>query len=63
MYFDGAPIPDPGVAPVRWLSLPSGDPANLPPGTRVTIQGVVRDPSSPSRKRASVTNAIVLVVE
>ena len=62
-YFDGTPLPNPGLAPVTFLDLPEGDLANLPPGTSVTLQGAIVDPASASEKGASVTNAVILRIE
>lgn len=62
-YFDGSPIPDPNAAPVDFLDLPSGDVVNLPMGTTVTFQAVIRDNGSTSPKGASVTNAVILHVQ
>ncbi len=62
-YFDGAAIADPAPAPTDFLDLATGDAANLPVGTTVTFQAVIRDNGSTSPKGASVTNAVVLHVQ
>lgn len=61
-YF-GSLLIDPVPAPVTFLSLPSGDPSHLPPGSTLTLQAVIRNPASSSPKNASVTNGILIVVE
>ena len=61
-YF-GAPIADPGRAPETFLLLSEGDPANLPPGSSFTLQGVIVNPNASSPKGASTTNAILLLLE
>ena len=58
--FDGSPIENPDPAPTIFLSLPTGDPTALPPGTIVTFQGVLEDPSSLSTRGVSVTNAVTV---
>lgn len=62
-YFDGTPIADPPVANTDFLVLPAGDPANLPVGTIMTLQGAIIDPASGSSKPASITNGVIMVVE
>ncbi len=62
MYFDGSPIADPANAPAVFLLLHDGDATWLPVGTEVTFQGIIVDPSSPSPKSASTTNAVMLSV-
>ncbi len=62
-YFDGAPMPDPAPAPAFLLQLDEGDPANLPPGTVVTFQGILRDPAALGTRGFAPTNAIVIRVE
>jgi hypothetical protein len=59
-YFDGTPLPPPPPAPATFLELPSGDPANLPPGTTLTLQGVIRDPATTATKPGSATNGLVV---
>lgn len=61
-YF-GVPILDPGRAPETFLFLPVGDPVNMPPGSSFTMQAVIVNPAATSPKGASVTNAILVVVE
>ena len=61
-YF-GTPIADPGRAPQTFLILGSGDPANIPPGSAFTFQGVIINPAATSPKGASVTNAVGMIVE
>ena len=61
-YF-GDPIPDPARADTFFLLLPSGDPTNLPLGSRFTLQGAILNPNSSSGRGASLTNAIRLLVE
>lgn len=61
--FAGMPIADPAPAPFAFLDLPSGDAVNLPAGTTVTFQGVLRDPVSLGRKPVSPTNAVILLVQ
>ena len=61
-YFDGTPMADPDKAPVVFLQLVGGDAVNLPPGTDVTLQGVIIDPASISPKSASSTNAVTLQI-
>jgi len=60
--FFGTPIPDPGRAPLEFFQAPAGD-ANLPMGSSWTVQGVIINPASPSPKGASVTNAVLMVVQ
>ncbi len=62
-YFDGAPIPDPAKAPAIFLHRPDGDATHLPPGTEVTLQGVIVDPTSMSSKRVSATNAVIVRIQ
>lgn len=62
-YFDGASIPDPAKAPAIFLYLPDGDATHLPPGTEVTLQGVIVDPASMSSKRVSATNAVIVRIQ
>lgn len=62
-YFDGSPQPDPAPAPAFLLQLDAGDSANLPPGTTVTFQGLLRDPIAVGRAGVSPTNALVVHVE
>lgn len=61
-YF-GMPIPSPPRATAVFLDLPTGDAANLPPGTEVTFQAITIDPGSESSKSASVSNAVILAIE
>lgn len=61
MYF-GSAIPDPANAPNEFLSLPVGDPANLPLCSSWTLQAVIRNPASSSPKGHSVTNAVIIEV-
>jgi len=61
-YFDGTPIPSPPRAPACFLNLPTGDPANLPAGTTITLQGLIQDRRSRSRQPVSVTNAVVVKI-
>ena len=61
-YF-GTPIANPQKAPAVFLELKSGDAVNLPPGTELTMQGVILDQGAVSPKGASVTNAVILCVE
>jgi hypothetical protein len=61
-YF-GMPMADPPSAPTFFQLLPIGDPVNLPDGTVFTIQGVIRNPAATSPRGASVTNAIVQVMD
>jgi hypothetical protein len=58
-YF-GSPIPDPAKAPTTFLDLPVGDTERLPPGTRVTLQGVIHNPAASSPREASLTNPVLL---
>lgn len=60
MYFDGSPIADPLRAPSLFFNLPTGDMANLPPGTTITLQGAIIDPGTISPRGVSLTNATVL---
>jgi len=62
VYFDGTSIPDPDRAPANVLSLPGGDPANLPPGATVTFQAIAVDPASASQKSASLSNAVIVEI-
>ncbi len=61
--FTGSAIPDPPRAPSIFLQLDAGDPANLPPGTTITLQAAMLDPGSVSDKGGSVTNAVAIVFE
>ena len=61
-YF-GMPELVPERAPTTFLSLPAGDPVNLPVGTTATIQGVILDPSAGNEKLTSITNAVVILIE
>ncbi len=61
-YFGGA-IADPGRAPEQFVVLASGDPVNLPVGSSFTLQGIILNPTATSPKGASVTNALLMVVE
>jgi len=60
-YF-GSFIEDPSAAPCTFLDLPVGDALHLPPGTILTIQGIVVDPFSASNKLVSVTNAVMIEI-
>jgi len=60
-YF-GEPIPDPGAAPEVFFVAFGGDPANLPAGTVLTLQGAIVDSSVEGRKPIRVTNAVTLEV-
>ena len=62
-HYFGSSIPDPSRAPTEFLSLPTGDAARLPIGSRFTIQGVIANPAASASKPASVTNAIEVNVE
>ena len=62
-HYFGTPTPNPGRAPVRLLNRPYGDASNLPPGTVVTLQGIILNPAASGDKPASVTNGIVVVFE
>lgn len=59
-YFDGTPLPPPPRAPAVFLYRAAGDPANLPPGTVLTLQGATLDPGSAATKNVSVTNGVVI---
>ncbi len=61
-YLDGTPIEDPSRAPTVILYLPFGDPQNLPPGTELTLQGILIDPGSASPRGGSVTNSVTLTI-
>jgi hypothetical protein len=54
-------IPDPASAPGVFFRVPPQATAGLPPGTRITFQGIESDPAS--RKGFAVTNAVVLEIE
>lgn len=55
-HYFGASAPDPSRAPAT-LFYP-----DLPPGTCITFQGVIKDPGSISSRGASVTNAVIVKV-
>ena len=59
----GASIPNPDRTPSIFLEESNGDLTNLPPGTEITLQGVVVDAATTSPKGASTTNAVLLTVE
>lgn len=61
VYF-GVDIEDPGRAPETFLLLPEGD-VNFPVGATFTLQAVILNPSASSPKGASVTNAILLIMQ
>lgn len=60
-YF-GEPGKDPAQAPVEFLSLPAGDSANLPVGSRWTVQGAISNPDASARVAVSVTNAVLITI-
>jgi len=60
-YF-GTAIPDPPRADAFFWLLPSGDLANLPSGSRWTLQGVILNPNASSSRGASLTNGIQLEI-
>ena len=60
--FDGGVV-DPDRAPCIFVEIGEGDLATvLPPGTVLTLQGVLLDPGSSSPKSASATNAVVVEI-
>ncbi|GJM45615.1 MAG: hypothetical protein DHS20C21_24570 [Gemmatimonadota bacterium] len=61
-YFDGSALPDPDRAPTLFWYRAGGDPVYLPPGSSVTLQGVMLDPGAESPKLASATNGVVVRV-
>lgn len=54
--FFGTPVDDPGPATTTLFY------GTLPIGTELTLQAAIVNPSSPSSKRASVSNAVVLTI-
>lgn len=61
VYF-GESTQDPGTAPIDFLTLEAGDTANLPVGSRWTIQGALFNPYSSANLPVSVSNAVILSV-
>ena len=61
-YF-GVPVANPPLAPATVRTNPAGDVANMPAGSSWTMQGIIYNPAASSEKGASVTNAIVVVMQ